>query len=151
MKESLNNLLQHFDLSLAFCNIMNETIHTFVYCHYHYMHNTSNNKQIQSHPFNTLHADLTWFTPGLGATSTKLCFYYISWGKLAQFVALQLQCKVSPRSLIFSLYLFPLSSLSANDYLQTQNDSQTAMCLDRYNAVCLTDFWIYNLTILLTV
>ena len=66
-----------------------------------------------------------WFTPRMGATSTKLCFYYIFWGKLAQFVALQMQRQVSPRSLILSLYclsfyITSLSVLSMNDYIQTQ-------------------------------
>ena len=53
---------------------------------------------------------LTWFTPKMGATSTKLCFYYITWGKLAQSVALHMQCEISSRPLAyFYLYISFLS------------------------------------------
>ena len=92
-----------------------------------------------------------WFTPRMGLTSTKLCFYYISWGKLAQSVALHMQREISSRSLVyFYLYIAflsidpSLSFLSVDGYIQTQMTHRQARCLDRYNTVCLTDSWVYS-------
>ena len=57
-----------------------------------------------------------------------------------------MQGEISSRSLAYVylyvafLSIYPsLSVLSADGYIQTQMTHRQARCLDRYNAVCLTD------------